>query len=188
MNRYLYNLAIEILLLYPGQSKVKFAKLIYFLHKEIVRFGLVKTEELSFVRMPLGPVPVGFMTLQHQVGIEVSELPTPLLYNSQVYNYFGPVSSELSDSIITLAKTTFKPLMLMSTSSIVELSHQDDSWKKLNNGDEFKISEEDLKTEIPKDIKSGKENNSSLQEMLVSGMLSDIVASSTSLEYPEDER
>lgn len=188
MNRYLFNLAIEILKLYPSQSKVKFAKLIYFLHKEIVRFGLIKTDKLSFVRMPLGPVPVGFVNLQDQEGIEVTELPTPLLYNCQVYDYSGSVNPELSDSMITLAKTTLKPLMLMSTSDIVELSHQEDSWKKLSNGIEFEISEKDLETEIPKNVKSSKENNSSLQEKLVSGMLSDIVASSTALEYPEDER
>lgn len=188
MNSYLYNLAIEILKLYPGQSKVKFAKLIYFVHKELIRSELVGSSELSFVRMPLGPVPVGFMNLQDQDGIEISELPTPLLYNSQVYNYSGSDKPELSDSIVTLAKTTLRPLILMSTSDIVELSHQEYSWKKLSNGIEFNISERDMETEIPKNVKSSKENNSSLQEKLVSGMLSDIVASSTSLEYPEDER
>lgn len=188
MNSYLYNLAIEILKLYPGQSKVKFAKLIYFVHKELVRSSLVSTNDLSFVRMPLGPVPVDFMNLQNQEGIIVSEQATSLLYNSQVYNYSGSDKAELSDSIVTLAKTTLRPLILMSTSDIVELSHQEDSWKKLANGDRFEISVDDLKTEIPKNVKSSKENNSSLQEKLVSGMLSDIVASSTSLEYPEDER
>ena len=188
MNNYLYNLAIEILKLYPGQSKVKFAKLIYFLHKEVVRSGFVKTDELSFVRMPLGPVPVGFMNLQDQDGIEVSEIPTPLLYNSQVYNYSGSDKPELSDSVIALVKNTLKPLVLMSTSNIVELSHQEDSWKKLINGAEFKISESDLETVIPMNVVSSEENDYSLQEKLVSGMLSDIVASSTSLEYPEDER
>lgn len=188
MENYLYNLAVEILKLYPGQSKVKFAKLIYFVHKEMVRSGQVKTNELSFVRMPLGPVPVGFMELGNRDGIEVSELKTSLLYNSQVYNYSGSEKPELSDAIISLAKNTLKHLTPMSTSDIVELSHQEDSWKKLTNGDKFEISEKDLETVIPENIKSSEENDSSLQEKLVSGMLSDIVASSTSLEYPEDER
>lgn len=188
MNRYLYNLSIEILKLYPGQSKVKFAKLIYFLHKELVRSGLVNTKALSFVRMPLGPVPVDFMDLQNQEGIIVSEQTTSLLYNSQVYNYSGSYNPDLSDSIISMTKGTIMSLIQMSTSDLVELSHQEDSWKKYSNGDVFEISDCDMETFIPKILKLSKENDSSLQEKLVSGMLSDIVASSTSLEYPEDER
>ncbi len=188
MNKYLYNLAIEILKLYPGQSKVKFAKLIYFAHKELVRSELSRTSDLAFVRMPLGPVPVGFMHLQDQKGIDVSELQTQLSYNSQVYNYSGVLESDLSDAVVYSVKTTLKPLVLMSTSNIVELSHQEDSWKKLKNGEEFNVSGADLETKTPKNVKASQENDSSLQEMLVSGMLSDIVASSTSLEYPEDER
>ncbi len=188
MNGYLYNLAIEILKLHPGQSKVKFAKLIYFLHKELIRSSLVNSNDLLFVRMPLGPVPVDFMNLQNQEGIDVSMQATTLLYNSQIYNYSGSNMPELSDSIISLAKNTLVPLMKMSTSDIVELSHQEDSWKKLVNGTEFEISDRDLETTIPKNVKSSEEDDSSLQEKLVSGMLSDIVASSTALEYPEDER
>src|SRR3989344_4400740 len=99
MNGYLYNLAIEILKLHPGQSKVKFAKLIYFLHKELIRSSLVNSNDLLFVRMPLGPVPVDFMNLQNQEGIDVSMQATTLLYNSQIYNYSGSNMPELSDSI-----------------------------------------------------------------------------------------
>jgi len=188
MNKYLYNLAIEILRLHPGQSKVKFAKLIYFVHKELIRSRLVASTELSFVRMPLGPIPVGFMDLQSQEGILVSEIPTQLLYNSQVYEYGGSKDSELSPSKKGVISSVLKHLVLMSTTDIVDLSHKEDSWSKLGNGIEFTITNEDLKTTLPQIVKSKIEDERGLQEKLVDGMLSDIVASSTSLEYPEDER
>lgn len=188
MNRYLYDLAIEILKLYPGQSKVKFAKLIYFVHKELVRSDLVPSNELSFVRMPLGPVPNGFMGLENQQGIQVSLVATQLMYNSQIYNFDGVYQTELSDSVKKNISLTLKSLSLLSTTAIVELAHQEYSWINLPNGKEYMIDNHDLETTIPKNIKASEENELGLQEKLVSGMLSDIVASSTSLEYPEDER
>lgn len=188
MDNYLYALAIEILKLYPSQSKVKFAKLIYFVHKELVRSQLVSSNELSFVRMPLGPVPVGFMDLENQKGIQVSNIPTPLMYNSQVYNFDGSYESKFSDPAKNNILSTLKSLSRLSTTDIVDLAHKEYSWVNRPNGNEYIIEDRDLETKIPKNFKSRKEGDLSLQQKLVSGMLSDIVASSTSLEYPEDER
>jgi len=188
MNRYLVDLAIEILRLYPGQSKVKFAKLIYFTHKELVRAKLVASEDLDFVRMPLGPVPTGFMALQEYKGIKISQQATALMYNSQVYQYVGDEESQFSDEIKTNIAQTLKVLNRMSTTAIVDLAHKESSWKKYINGSTYQISNDDLETSLPLRPRVGKEDDVNLQEQLVEGMLSDIVASSTSLEYPDDEQ
>lgn len=187
MKNYLYDLAVEILGISPGQSKVKFAKLIYFVHKELVRSSLVETSELSFIRMPLGPVPVGFMDLENQAGIKTSLVPTPLMYNTHVYDYIGANRSKFSESMEQVISSTLKSLDRMSTTDIVDLSHKEASWTKFENGKKFMIDGEDLKTILPKSVKSKTENDINLQEKLVDGMMSDIVDSSTSLEYPEDE-
>lgn len=186
MNEYLHNLAIEILKLQPEQSKVKFAKLIYFVHKELVRNELVDTKDLSFIRMPLGPVPEGFMDLQNLKDVQVSVVSTALLYNSQVYRYVGSNETSLSKPIKSIVESTLNKLSRMSTADLVDLSHNEDSWKKFNNGDKYFINDKDLDTSIPSTI-SRPQAEIKLQEKLIDGMMSDIVGSSTSLEYPQDE-
>ncbi len=187
MNNYLQSLSIEILRLYPSQSKVKFAKLIYFVHKELVRSELVKTSELAFIRMPLGPVPDGFMELEKLDGIKIKNVVTQLMYNSQVYEYNGSKITPFSEIVRSKISTTLKPLSIMSTTSIVDLAHKEYSWMNNQNSVRYFINDQDLTTVLPVNTSYSNDNETDLQERLVDGMISDIVDSSTALEYPEDD-
>lgn len=189
MNNYLTLLAKQILEIIPdGLSKVKFAKVLYFAHKGLVQKDLVNVEEMKFIRMPLGPVPVGFRELSQNKDIEVVEVPTnPLVYDKQVYtlrNELRYLDGERRLNILQIANQLVK----LTTSELVAAAHREPSWVNHKNGDEYFIEEKDLEIALPsRKNQSGniELEDQHLQAKLVKGMLEEIVEESTSLEYPK---
>lgn len=189
MSTYLYTIAKDILLHEKnGISKVRFAKTLYFIHKELVRENKITSEELSFIRMPLGPVPYGFMDLHLRKHIRtyISNNET-LSYNTQIYAIKDSKEVNPSDFYQTVERV-LKELNSFPTSQLVELSHADPSWIQKRNGEQYEVTIEDLKVSLPKinTTKLSTEiDEQRLQASLVSGMIDDIVEESTNLEYPQ---
>ena len=191
MNNYLRKLAIEVLKNSPdGLSKVKFAKIIYFVHKGLVNCKLSSTNDLEFIRMPLGPVPVGFMGLSEDSAFSVSKVTNVgLVYNSQIYTVKEDQQTSGDDEFSGAVKKLFDQLNKMTTSDLVEKSHQEPSWKEFVNGTKYFISSSDLAIPLPKSSGALRgDDNQRLQEKLVEGMIDDIVSGSTSLEYPDPNK
>jgi uncharacterized phage-associated protein len=191
MNNYLRKLAIEVLKNSPeGLSKVKFAKIIYFVHKGLVNYKLSSINDLEFIRMPLGPVPVGFMGLSEDSAFNVSKVTNVgLVYNSQIYKIREDQQSSGDNEFSDAVKKLFGQLNKMTTSDLVEKSHQEPSWKEFANGKKYFISNADLAIPLPKSSGALRgDDNQRLQEKLVEGMLDDIVSGSTSLEYPDPNK
>jgi uncharacterized phage-associated protein len=192
MNKYLRKLAIEVLKNSPeGLSKVKFAKIIYFIHKGLVTSKLSAIEDLKFIRMPLGPVPVGFMGLSEDPAFNVSKITNMgPVYNSQIYKIKDNQQSSNDDNFSVTVKKLFGQLNKLTTSDLVEKSHQEPSWIKNANGAMYFINDADLAKPLPKNTEMtvGGDENQRLQEKLVEGMLDDIVSGSTSLEYPDSNK
>lgn len=191
MNNTLVKLAEAILYKEKGGlSKVRFAKTIYFVHKELVRNKLLKATDIEYIRMPLGPVPVGFMSLQDQRNVSVFTKSTQLMYNATVYTIsdeYTPDQGKVLDAITS----TLVEIDHISTSLLVELSHKDPSWAGSFNGVEYFIKDVDLKNKLPKKSKTQKVDpeldEQLIQSKLISGMMPDIVGESTDLEYPSQE-
>ena len=190
----LYDLAKIILLLEKEPiTKVRFAKTIYFVHKELINRGFCSVTEIQYVRMPLGPVPSGFMTLTVEYPDIISKaFSTGLPYNSTVYStppnkkrlLFNRKPNPLEKVIGEILDT----LRSVTTSSLIEISHRDPSWISNSNGYTYTISEADLKNPLPQKgihTRSG-DDNQLIQASLVRGMIDDIVSESTDLEYPDE--
>lgn len=197
MNDYLKQIAKAILFFkVDGVSKVKFAKTIYFTHKGLIKIGKANKDELCYIRMPLGPVPVSFMELLNYQDIRVSRNNLGLTYDQEVFNLSESARESLAkgsppDPEI---KAILKDLEGISTSKLVEDSHKEPSWMKHKNGDEYCISEEDLARPLPKtklisrilgQEPSQATEDQRLQARLLDGMIDDIVNETTALEYPE---
>jgi hypothetical protein len=184
---YLNQLCRRVLSETPeGISKVRFAKVLYFTHKSLVQQDLSSVEQMEFIRMPLGPVPVGFMDLS-DTRITVEETHKPeLSYDKQVYKL--SIELKLNDSIQHSLRTSLKVLTNFQTSDLVEISHEEPSWKSHHNGQQYYLNVEDLKISFPtlgaSQLTSDMDRQR-LQAHLVEGMLDEIVADSTSLEYPD---
>ncbi len=198
MNKYLKQIARAILFNKPnGISKVKFAKTIYFTHKGLIKGGKAEKDELYYIRMPLGPVPVDFMKLINEENIEVSRSNVGLTYDQEIFHLSAegqkkPINSSLP---IKEIKSILEDLGDIPTSRLVEDSHKEPSWMKHKNGDEYCISDEDLARPLPKNKfinrLLGKEisqatDDQRLQARLLDGMIDDIVNETTALEYPEE--
>jgi len=174
-------------------SKVRFAKTIYFVHKELIRLKLSTNLEIEYIRMPLGPVPFGFMELAaNNPLIVVTKLFTGLAYNTSQYSLRKRRLSVGNKSNLDLAvKNALDKLRIMTTSELVELSHKDPSWINNANGRLFSISNKDLDNSLPFRFKSSnassEEDDQLLQASLVQGMIHDIVNESTDLEHPADD-
>lgn len=185
MGNYLQNLATDILRLEKkGITKVRFAKYIYFVHKFLAKKSLVQTQDLKFIRMPLGPVPVGFRDLDGNKNIVRTSVPQALIYDSEVYKLADGVN--LSTGFSEEIKNIVETLDNYPTSALVSISHKEPSWQTHDNGDEYYITDEDFKKELPGVTKKVDPlDKEKMQASLVSGMLKDIVDESTSLEYPK---
>lgn len=191
MNNYLQRLAIEVLTnSQEGLSKVKFAKILYFVHKGLVKENLANNNELEFIRMPLGPVPKGFKDLTTDPFLTITEKRNNgLAYNSQVYTLKGGQKASSNREFTKTVSELFHQLNKLSTSELVGKSHHEPSWLQNSNGAEYFLTAEDLEIPLPQRTgKASAEDNYKLQEKLVEGMLDDIVSSSTSLEYPKDNQ
>lgn len=182
---YIQELATRILQAAPnGLSKVKFAKIIYFTHKMLVAQAMRKSNELKFIRMPLGPVPVGFMALGDK-NMHITKRANALSFDMQLYRFNG--SDTYHDAMQTLIQTMVTQLDAFSTGELVEESHKEPSWIKYPNGYEYMLTKEDLSRPLPKRTSIASDTTLSdqhLQAKLMEGMLDDIVDESTLLEYP----
>lgn len=188
MNTYLFSLAKYLLSQEPkdGISKVRLAKLIYFSHKALVKQGLVKTSDLGFIRMPLGPVPQGFKDLSRDPSIIIGYVATGLSYTKQVFRFSG--SCDTNNARYSSVQTLYHMLSTIPTSALVEASHKEPSWMHHANGDEYFIGKEDIELPLPAAQVTSvtqETDNQFLQARLVAGMLDDIVEESTRLEYPK---
>ena len=183
---YLKELAIRILQEVPnGLSKVKFAKIIYFTHKYLVIKHIKAVHDLAFIRMPLGPVPVGFMDLEGD-GISIALQPSALSFDKQTYSWGG--QSSYSDKEQEYINKVVQSLNAIPTNELVEASHLEPSWLSHANGVEYYIDTQDLSQPLPKTksiLQDEKLAEQHLQAKLVEGMLDDIVDESTLLEYPK---
>jgi hypothetical protein len=189
MNNYINNLAKEILNNEPdGLSKVRFAKTIYFVHKGLIQNNLIDSKAMKFIRMPLGPVPVGFKDLHSDPSILVKTTNSSLTYNTETYLLKDYQAYFEKNFIETIGAIT-KKLKNIPTSELIEISHKEPSWSELPNGSEYFISINDLKQLLPTSNANNKLNpeidNQRIQARLVEGMLHEIVDESTSLEYPD---
>lgn len=189
----LYQLAKVILLIEKdGLSKVRFAKTIYFVHKELARLGVMERGELEYIRMPLGPVPNGFMRLaDDHTDIKTIVKHTGLLYDALTYKMAWPSHfiAKRSNPLYLKIEEILSRLHNISTSSLVEISHKEPSWIRHKNGDVYSIALVDMTRPFP--VSGGKtdvDENQRMQASLVKGMLEEIVEESTALEYPTDAR
>jgi uncharacterized phage-associated protein len=187
MMNYLDNLAAGILQLEPGGiSKVRFAKLIYLVHKSLVQNKKSEVAQLSFIRMPLGPVPDGFLKLHTKSFITTEESSVGLSYDRMLYR-LTPGVDVSNDIDLRHIKLLLDHLRTFTTNSLIEYTHGEPSWINNKNGVCYQISSEDLLRKIIKKSIGmiNSEDSNLMQAQLVGGMLDDIVEQSTLLEYPE---
>lgn len=178
----LQKLAINILAINSEPiSKVRFAKTIYFVHKELIRTGLANSNDIEYIRMPLGPVPNGFFEIQFFCPEITSEkqLNSDFSYPTENYSTTTPFNG--SESFRRSIAHILSVLKKFPTSNLVDASHQDPSWINNPNGKTFFISESDLKNSLT----ILKNSSYTIQASLIRGMAADMVAESTSLEFPE---
>lgn len=177
-----------------GLSKVRFAKTIYFVHKELIRCDAMQATDIDYIRMPLGPVPNGFMELAFSNNDIVTEiLQTGLSYNSVNYKLRKRRlfrSGVEHNDLYRMIKSILENLRSLSTGTLVEKSHDEHSWKLHKNGEHYNIDSRDMRNAIPTGGKgySSVVENQKIQASLVMGMLEDIVSESTDLEHPSDEQ
>ncbi len=168
-------------------TKVRFAKTIYFVHKELIRNNLANKSDIQYIRMPLGPVPEGFMQLtEANPEITCQKVRNPQLAYEAV-EYSTQSEYRGAEEAKTVILGTLKTLRKFNTSNLVDTSHQDPSWQLHKNGDVYFIGEDDMARDLSileRMKNSGNENNR-MQASLVNGMIDDIVAESTALEFPE---
>ena len=181
-----------LFVLVDGVSKVRFAKILYFTHKALVQNKFVEAKELRFIRMPLGPVPVGFMSLSQDVQISVISMANvSLSYDSQLYKLSGTPDLGLDDTVKNLITEVVPRLNELSTSVLVEESHKDPSWINFPNGKEYVLSNGDIDVPLPlkkKNIINKEMDNQYLQATLVEGLMEEIVDETTLLEYPKSDK
>lgn len=183
MKQYLLNITKQILFSEPtGISKVRLAKLIYLVHKGLVQKELQKRTSLAFIRMPLGPVPDGFSSLNISHGIIIKKESIGLTYNRQTYLLNKPIDkpNQVVLKIVNNLKGT-------TTSELVEYTHLEPSWINNPNGSVYFIDTADINRKLP--IKNWTSLNQEiddqkLQGLLINGMINEIVDESTALEYP----
>ena len=184
------RLARNILALERGYtlSKVRFAKTIYFVHKELIRNKLLAKESIQYIRMPLGPVPLGFMELTDICpDITSFKQKTGLAYEAE--NFTTKVGFDGTEQEKTVILGTLSTLSRFQTSSLVDASHKDPSWINHENSDRYFITDADMKNDLrvleKLFVDTANDEEDKMQASLVRGMLKDIVSESTKLEYPE---
>lgn len=204
----LYELARTILLLNRHPiSKVRFARTIYFTHKELVRKKFMKIEDIAYIRSPLGPIPDGFLSLARDYAeITIKHNPSAgLSYATEEYTINPDAHSDEETSmleqyrdVLAAVEHTLNALQAYTTPQLVDISHYEPSWLEHSNGEIYYLSTADLKDTFPFSPFSPKQlkirlvrtNNNkagALQATLLKGMIADIVKESTDLEYPDDK-
>lgn len=201
----------RIILLLIGRpvSKVRLARLIYFVHKDLIRKKLLTPHDILYIRSPLGPIPDGYTTLAMESEDIIAQRNTSssLSYATEDYT----VSEQTLEAEATLLEQyremlgviekTLKILRPYTTPELIRISHNEPSWLAHHNGEIYQISTQDLKITfpeqkplhlkinlIPLNDKPKTEANKigAMQAHLLRGMIADIVKESTDLEYPND--
>lgn len=167
-------------------SKVRLAKVVYFSFKALVRGNFYSLNDLAFIRMPLGPVPINFNeALSSDSDILVQLTDVGLTYNRT--NYSLRKGASVKSKYLSYLDKVLQKLNEFPTSTLVEVSHKDYSWKEHLNGDEYFLLKKDLPIEVS-GIKVLTEafDNQLIQSKLVRGMKTEIAQDNSSLEYPEN--
>ncbi len=135
--------------------RVRFAKAIYFTHKALINQKLAQISDISYVRLPLGPVPYGFLTLSTDFPNLIAEKTdlavNPLSYESEFSSAHPDPKSLITTfnpQIITLIRQILSLLDSFSTSELVRHS-QDSSWSAHFNGELYELTPLDLKNTFP---------------------------------------
>ena len=187
MRKLTIKLAKEILFVVNNPvPKVRLAKLIYFIFKELVRNDYYKINDLAFIRMPLGPVPVDFNDeVMNDADIMVKKTDIGLTYNRE--NFSIKQNYETDVEYLPLLKKKIRLINRYPTSYLIERSHQDNSWRSHVNGDTYYITQEDLVVfkKTPTKTLLPQIDDQLVQSKLVKGMKEEIVKDSSSLEYPD---
>ncbi len=200
---------IILLLIGKPVSKVRLARLIYFAHKDLIRKKLLTSNDILYIRSPLGPIPDGYTTLIMESSDIIAQKNTSsnLSYAAEDYT----VSEQALESEATLLEQyremlgviekTLKILHPYTTPELIRISHNEPSWLAHRNGEIYQISPQDLKLAFPEqrplhlkinlmpiNDKAKAEVNKigAMQAHLLRGMIADIVKESTDLEYPDD--
>ncbi len=178
--------------------RIRLAKLIYFAHKELIRKGIMQPNDIQYLRMPLGPTPIGLVSLTEDSNDEIytTKIPSPLLtFESEEFStHLTPQAAEqLSPKSSLIIKKLLYNLDKKPTSELIKLSQRDPSWRIHHNGEHYHITSNDLKNPLPRiqlkiNIVRHLPNNETeaIQAALLRGMAPDIIEESTDLEYPDE--
>lgn len=175
-------------------TRIRLAKTIYFVHKELTRKKLMQSQDIAYIRLPLGPTPDGLSNIiaNHPEIITRNITNTNLLYENTTFTSNQTQSTDYPPEIANTTKKTIKLLQNYPTPHLVRAS-QDPSWFAHKNGESYHFTQTDLKNPFPNNplgikihIKTTPKNEiGALQATLLRGMLTDIVKESTDLEYPD---
>ncbi len=192
-------------------SRVRFARIIYFVHKELIRKKFMTPEDIAYIRSPLGPIPEGFATLaENSLNIIVSHRDDPddLSYTAEEYAVRNHTDAEIDAEttmleqyrdILNTIENTLKTIRGYTTPELIQTCHREPSWLAHANGELYYITPEDLKKSLPTPnfspirikirlIGHPSSKKSAMQANLLRGMIADIVKESTDLEYPNDAK
>lgn len=197
----LYELARTILLLSNSPiNKVRFARIIYFVHKELIRKKFMSPEDIAYIRSPLGPIPEGLFRLPLEHPNIITHPAMGPSFAAEEYAIQPADAGETEETlmleqyreVLKTVERTLKALSPYTTPELVEASHADPSWTNNLNGTHFFITPADLKNPFPFiavrikiRVKPAPSELGALQANLLRGMMQDIVKESTDLEYPD---
>lgn len=158
----LHELA-SLILAIGGQPirRVRFAKAIYFTHKALIAQKLAQISDLKYIRLPLGPVPDGFLTLATDFPdliTENADLLGQLSYESEFLSACPDpqaLIAKFDPKIVSSVQQTLSLLNTFSTPELVKHS-QDPSWLTHFNGERYELTSLDLKNTFPVIPKSQK--------------------------------
>jgi len=201
----------RVILLLIGRpvSKVRLARLIYFVHKDLIRKKLLSPSDILYIRSPLGPIPDGYttLTLDSEDIVVQRNASSNLSYTSEDYTISERTLEaettllEQYRDMLSVIEKTLKILRPYTTPELIKISHNEPSWLAHRNGEIYQISPQDLKLTFPEQKplhlklnlipmidKSKNDVNlmGTMQAHLLRGMIADIVKESTDLEYPDD--
>lgn len=178
-------------------TRIRLTKAIYFAHKELVRQKHMRLEDITYLRLPLGPAPEGLIeVISNQPQLAIQDIPSNLFYENQTYS-LAPTAAP-ANLPPEVNQVVQKTLHLLEPYRTLELIHasQDPSWLAHPNGAKYHLTSADLKNPFPnsqlrfkihiKTTQNPPQNEiGALQAALLRGMLADIVKESTDLEYPD---
>lgn len=197
----LYELSKTILLINKVPiNRARFARVIYFVHKELIRKKFMSPEDITYIRSPLGPIPEGLLRLSLEHPNIITHHATGPSFAAEEYTIKLSDTDEAEETlmleqyreVLKTTERTLKALSAYTTPELVEASHADPSWVNNFNGARFIITPADLKNPFPFvavrikiRVKPTPNELGALQANLLRGMMQDIVKESTDLEYPD---